>query len=176
MSAKRKTDQKRNRWTPIEDEWLKSHHPHLGHKEGYKRFCEVFGERHPLSAYRTRTSELGIKVTQERWREACKDNGKHDNVPVGTIKTRGRGHNWIKVSDGTDGWVPLSTYLINPKDGNIVIHLDGNKANDAIDNLVEVSRSICARMSKQNFWNEEPIITKTGIACCELQQALYETR
>lgn len=176
MSAKRKTDQRRNRWTKEEDEWLKSHHPILGHAEGYKRFCEQFGNRHPWSAYKTRTSELRIKVTDERWREACANNGARENVPIGTIQKRGRGGNWIKVASGTEGWIPLSQYLKKPRDGYVVIHLDGDKSNDSAENLREVSRSVLARMSKQHFWSEEPIITETGIKCCELQQAMYERR
>ena len=174
MSAKRKA--KRNRWTAYEDEWLRNNHPVLGHKKGFEEFCKVFGDRHPLSAYMTRTSELGIKVTAERWREACQNNGKHENAPIGTIQKRGRGQNWIKVSKGTDGWVPYAQYLMKPKSDEIVVHIDGDKSNDDISNLRIIKRSVCARMSKQRFWSEEPIITETGIICCELEQALYERR
>lgn len=167
---------KRNRWTVEEDRWLSVNHPSLGHAQGYELFCKTFGNRHPYSAYKTRTSELGIKVTEQRWRDACQNNGTRDNAPIGTIQKRGRGQNWIKVSKGTDGWIPYAQYLMNPKEGEVVIHLDGNKANDDLSNLRIVTRPTLARMSKQQFWSEESIITETGIMCCELQNALMEAR
>lgn len=174
--SKRKTDQKRNRWTAEEDNWLIANHPHLGHELGYPAFCEVFGERHPLSSYRTRTKELHLHVTPERWRSACKNNGNRDNVPVGTLKVRGRGQVWVKVADGTAGWMPLAQAIMRPRPGEIVVHLDGDKENNDPDNLMAVSRSVLARMSRQHFWSEDPNITKTGILCCELELLTKDRR
>lgn len=164
----------RNTWTEQEDLWIIENHPHLGHKLGYAEFCKIFGDRHPVSAYKTRTSELKVKVTPERWRNACKNNGQHDNVPVGTIKKRGRGQNWIKVSDGTDGWVPLARYLMKPNCNQIVVHINGDKSDDRLENLRLIERKISARMSKQNMWSECSEITETALILCELQQCLKE--
>lgn len=159
---------KRFRWTKDEDEVIRKVYADIGMKETYRILCETCGNRHSWESFRTRIYDLNLNVTKERWKEACQNNGKHPNVPVGTIVTRGRGENWIKVSDGTKGWMPYKTYLLGKQKGNIV-HLDGNKANDDVENLAVVDRKTGARMTAYKFWNENPIITKTAIMACQLE-------
>ena len=165
---------KHRRFTAAEDEWIIENYPHLGIEHGYPAFCEIFGSHHPRYAFITRAQDLGVKVTAERWRKACMNNGQHDNAPVGTIAKRGRGQNWIKTGKGTEGWMPLAQYLLGDNQNKIIIHLDGNKANDDLSNLRVISKAVCARMSKNKFWSSNPIITETGVLCCELQQLLCE--
>lgn len=163
------------RYTTEEDEWIIRHYSELGASETFKKLCERFGNRHGYQGFKTRCSELGLKVTEKRWREACLNNGARENVPIGTIQKRGRGQNWIKVGGGCEGWIPLTQYLLECPEGSIIIHLDGNKANDNLDNLRIVNRSISSRMSRWRMWSQNPIITETGIRCCELQDALIRS-
>lgn len=162
------------RFTKEEDSWIIANYPHKGIEVGYPEFIKVFGNVHTRESYISRAKDLGVKVTDARWRQACKNNGYRDNVPIGTIQKRGRGHNWIKIGDGTEGWIPLTQYLLGNNKDKVIIHLDGNKTNDSLDNLRVVSRQVLARMSKQRFWSENSVITETGILCCELQQLLSE--
>jgi len=164
-----------SRYTPEEDEWIKANYSMLGAEESLKRLSEKFGDRHTIQSFKSRCTDLGLKVTKKRWREACLNNGKHENVPIGTIQKRGRGHNWIKVGKGCEGWIPLTQHLLECPKGSIIIHLDGNKANDNLDNLRIVNRSISSRMSGWRMWSQNPIITETGIKCCELQEALIQS-
>lgn len=163
---------KHAKYTQIEDEWIKANYSILGAEKAFRGLCERFGDRHTMSSFRTRVHDLGITMPEERRFELRSENHKYENVPIGTIAKRGRGHNWIKVGEGTEGWKPLTQHLLDIPDGMIAIHLDGNKANDNPDNLRIVSRAVAVRMSRNKFWSKEPIITETGIACCELQEAL----
>lgn len=164
---------KRNRWTSGEDDLIRSIYPNVGMKATYDELCKVFGERHPWESFRTRIYDLHLNVTHERWEEACKNNGTRTNVPVGTVVKRGRGENWIKVADGTDGWIPLKRHLLGEQGkGMNIVHLDGDKANDDIDNLMAVNREVCALMARNGFWSENREVTRTGIMWCELVQAM----
>ena len=166
---------KRFRYTKEEDEWILKNYPALGAKIAFSEFQKVFGNRHTLESFKSRRRDLKIHVTEERWREACLNNGQRSNVPVGTIVKRGRGENWIKVSDGTKGWIPLKQHLVGKQpEGMGIVHLDGNKSNDSIDNLAVINRKVSARMSHNKFWSENAVITATAIKCCELESLLND--
>lgn len=164
------------RYTPDEDDWLMANYPHMGCKTAFNELNRIFGKAHAFKGFMTHICDLGLKVTDDRWRKACQNNGTHENDPIGTIRKRGRGQNWIKVAEGTSGWIPLTQYLLGEKSGEgmIIVHLDGNKANDDLSNLRVISKAVAARMSRHGFWSEEPIITETGIMCCKLQEALRQ--
>lgn len=167
---------KHARFTQQEDEWIKQNYSELGAEETLKGICERFGNRHTYKSLQSRCRDLKLTVTKQRWREACLNNGRHENVPIGTIQKRGRGQNWIKVAKGCEGWVPLTQYLLDCPADSIIVHLDGNKANDNIENLRVVKRKISSRMTAWKMWSENPIISETGIRCCELQEALNENQ
>ena len=163
------------RWTSEEDAWIVNNYPALGIQEGFEQFQKTFGKRHTLESFKTRRRDLGVHVTPKRWREACQNNGKRENVPIGTITTRGRGENYIKVSKGTDGWIPLKKHILGKtKLNEMIVHLDGNKSNDDADNLMVIERTVGAAMTGNKFWSANPIITKTAILCCQLERALDE--
>lgn len=166
---------KHARFTQEEDEWIKRYYPILGAEETLKGLCERFGNRHTYKSLQSRCRDLKLNVTEQRWREACLNNGHHENVPIGTIQKRGRGQNWIKVGKGCEGWIPLTQHLLDCPDGSIIVHLDGNKANDSLENLRVVKRSVNSRMVAWRMYSENPIITETGIKCCELQEELLNT-
>lgn len=160
------------KYTLEEDEWIKVNYPTLGAVKAFKEFCERFGEYHTMRSFRTRVNDLGVNIPKEKQVSLRRENHKYENVPIGTIVKRGRGHNWIKVGEGAEGWIPLVQYLLDIPEGMIAIHLDGDKANDDPDNLRIISKQVAVRMSRNKFWSKDPIITETGIRCCELQEAL----
>ena len=162
-------------YTKEENEWLKEVYPTTGARETYLRFQERFSRRPGWAGFKSHLTDLNLKVTEQRWRKACLNNGKHPNAPIGTIVTRGRGENWIKVSAGTDGWIPLKKYLIGdvPK-GKMIIHLDRNKANDDISNLMVVDIKTSARLTGCDMWFENAELTRTAAIWSELVNTLEE--
>lgn len=57
-------------------------------------------------------------------------------------------------------------------ENQVIVHIDGNKNNNDPDNLFIASRSTLGRMLKNQFWSDNPTITKTGLICCELEELL----
>lgn len=166
-----------HRYTAEMDAWLLENYPHLGARESYKQLCEKFNVTKGYQGFLSHLQEIGAYVTEKRWRESCKNNGHRENVPVGTICLRGRGENYIKVGKGSDGWMRLSHYRIGkPEKGKYVIHLDGNKANDEIDNLKIINQTVMGLMTGNNFWSEDPVLNKTAVLCCELEDLVQKER
>lgn len=162
------------KYTEEENEWLKKVYPSNGARKTYEMYQKRFNKKRGYQGFLTHLTDLGLKVTQERWREACQDNGKRTNVPNGTIVQRGRGENWIKVAAGTDGWIPLTHHLIGKIEKNKrIVHLNGNKADDRLDNLAVISLKTSAILTGCDMWSENPEVTKTAIIWAELKQA-YE--
>lgn len=168
------------RYTPEQDEWLRENYPALGATEAYVQFGETFGVMKGFEGFKSHVKDLGLRVSAQRQYEANQNNGDRTNVPLGTIAVRNHKQksgkvvqaNWIKVGDGTSGWMPLSHYIMGkPDKSHVVIHLDGDRLNDDPDNLLTIDRSINALMMNQKFWSSDPNITRTGIKWCEL----YET-
>ena len=165
----------KHRYTKEMDEWLMENYPHLGAKECFRQFCEYFNVTKGFQGFKSHINELGLGVTEQRWREACLNNGYRENAPIGTITCRGRNNNMIKVAPGTDGWIPLPHYLLGkPKKNEMVVHLDGDSSNDDLENLMLINRKVGAKMTGNDFWKEEPILTKTAIICCQLECELEE--
>lgn len=147
-----------------ENNWLTKVYPVTGARKTYKMFQLKFNRKPGWEGFKSHLKDLGLKVTSERWREACKNNGTRTNVEIGTIVKRGRGGNYIKVAEGTKGWIPLSKYFFGDISPNeMIVHLDGDKSNDDINNLMVISRKTAARLTGCNMWSENPEITKTAI-------------
>lgn len=171
------------RYTPEQDDWLRENYPALGASEAYIQFGETFGLMKGFEGFKSHIKELGLRVSAQRQYEADRDNGERTNVPVGTISIRNHKQrngkvvkeNWIKVGDGTTGWMQLSHYLLGkPDKGQRIIHLDGNSLNDDPANLVVIDLCTCAMMSGNKFWSNNALVTKTGIEWCKLNLILKE--
>lgn len=159
-----------------ENEWLKEIYPTTGARETYAQFQIIFNRCPGWAGFKSHLSDLNLKVTKQRWRVACLNNGYHPNVPIGTIVTRGRGENWIKVSDGTNGWIPLKKHRIgNVPRGGMIIHLDGDKANDNAENLMVVDAKTSARLTGCDMWSKNAELTRTAIIWSNLVDALENT-
>ena len=157
-------------YTYEQDRWLRENYPHLGKVKCTERFNERFGENRTVAAIKKHCLQMGLKVTEERTKARAYENtGRlHD---VGTIVKKTHGEPYIKVEDGT--WKRLKDVAYGEKpNGHVIVHLDGDVDNYSKENLVAIPRTISAKMTVNGFWSEEPTITKTGIMCLELEEAL----
>lgn len=155
-------------YTMEQDQWLKANYPALGAEQSYELFCKIFHVKKGYQGFKTHITELGLKVTEKRWREACQNNGHREKLPIGTITRRTRNTEWILTEDG---WIPLQQHVLGkaPK-GHRIIHLDGNGRNNKPDNLAVIDQTTSAMMSGNNFWSKEPEVTKTALIWCELNK------
>ncbi|MBR3243035.1 MAG: HNH endonuclease [Parasporobacterium sp.] len=160
----------KRRYTPEQDKWLAENYPHMGAEKAHKAFEETFGIKKGLQGFKTHCNDLGLHVTDKRWREACQNNGHHEGMPIGAIRKRSRGVVFTKTEDG---WKPLCHTLVGdiPK-GHFVVHLDKDTTNNEKENLAVISRKVGARMTVNKFWSDNAELTKTGVLCCELEEAL----
>ena len=168
-------------YTPEQDDWLRENYPHMGASEAYQVFCETFGVMKGYQGFKTHITDLGLKVSAQRQYEADQNNGRRENVPIGTIGIRTHKQRngkivqdkWIKTGEGTAGWMPLSHYIMGkPQKGQRIIHLDGDNLNDDPDNLAVIDLSMCAMMTGNGFWSDDPHITKTALKWCELKMTI----
>lgn len=167
------------RYTPEQDRFIREYYPDHGSADTAKAFTRIFGIARNANHIKWRVEKLGVKVSPERllWtkRNNVGKSGKTNNVgktvPVGTIRTtkKTKGEPYIKTEKG---WVMLKKYLIDCPKGNFIVHLDGDVTNCDPENLAVINKEIHGRMTVNHFWSEDPEITKTGIACCELESVL----
>lgn len=156
-------------YTNEEVEWLKNNYPSLGRDETARLFRKNFKNNRTTGAIFVKCKTLGLKVTEERRRERAKQNTKRV-TPVGAYVTREHGEKYIKTAHGFKRVKEL-VYGDVPK-GMSLVYLDGNKDNITKENLCPVSRKTLAKMTINNFWSDNGVITKTGIMCCELEELI----
>lgn len=113
---------------------------------------------------------------------------KSRDLPIGTIR-KSQTATYIKVGNEDThlsgykppNWMPLQQYIWEkefgpvPKD-HFVIFLDGNAENFDISNLAVINRSISAQMAKNRFYTEHTEVTRAGLLCVELKEALKGER
>lgn len=160
------------RYTKEQDDFLRENYPHLGAKETQKRFLEVFGINRGIQGLRTRCTVLGLHETPERKTHWRAENGRRRALPVGSTHISEGGVKFVKTKNG---WKRESKAVYGdiPKD-HYVVHLDGDKDNNEKQNLAAVSRQTSAKMTAYRFWNDNPVITKTAIMCCELENLIQK--
>lgn len=155
-------------------DWLKVNYPKLGRVKCTEEFNKLFNENRTVQAIKIQcVKKLKLKVTEERRKARAFNTGKVH--PVGSTVCKTHGEPYIKCADGTWKRVKDIIYGDKPK-GYMVIHLDGDTNNNCKDNLVAIPRSIAGRMSYNKFWSEFPEVTKTGIICCELEEAIDRSK
>ena len=152
--------------------WLTDTYPDHGYIETAKMFNEKFKTNRSAGAIKTQCKKMGLKVKDHRRAARANENTKKYIYPIGSIVAKSHGEPYIKTDNG---WRRLKNvaYGSVPK-GKILVHLNGNVEDCRPDNLYAISRNVNARMTLNNFWSENSTITKTGIMCCELEQALHE--
>lgn len=109
-------------------------------------------------------------------------------LPIGTIRKCSNGCTYIKVKDNESVqyrgyaepfWVPIQKYIYEQAygkipEGTMVIFLDCNRDNLALDNLKVIDRQTSVYLAKRLLYSKDAEITKTGILCYELQNKIKE--
>lgn len=113
-----------------------------------------------------------------------KGNKPHNTLPIGTEIKRIDGYVWIKCNDlpgqerKVNRWRQRS-HLVWEKHNKpiekdeILLHLDGDRTNDAIENLHVIKKSELAILNKQGLIYEDPDATKVGILIAKLSNKTY---
>lgn len=125
-------------------------------------------------------SPENVKKTNENW----KRNRLLGCIPheKGTIRKNKNGYLYIKVTneDGNHKWEGLPRYVYEKHHGPIpkghkVIHLDGNKANNDIENLMLVSSGELAQINKENYIvKENPELSKSGVLITRINNTVKQ--
>lgn len=160
-----------NHYTKEQDEWLKENYPKLGRVKCTEQFNKVFSDSEKsMSAICVHCKRIGLHVTEERKKmKAIENTGRFHEI--GTIRKFQNNESYIKTQEG---WKKIKELVWGeeiPK-GCHLIHLDGDTDNNNRNNLYLISKSVSALMMINDFWSENPEITKTGIICCDLQNNL----
>lgn len=165
MSAK-----KNCRWTEEENDFLREYYPGHGVDATLQELNKRFDRQLVRQSLCNRVSLLGLKVTsavrKKQLEATWKANGKTP-VEVGYINTD---TGMIKTEKG---WMRLGAMLGVPK-GYYAVHLDGDLSNNTPENIQIIPMKMSMEMTRNKFWSEEPIITKTGIMCLTLEDAIKE--
>lgn len=156
------------RWTQEERDFLISAYPICGLDETHRLFNERFAERTKHSIYHQVYYTLGLRMVPERKQALMDAIRRRKTAEVGFVNPK---TGMIKTENG---WVRLSKKIGVPK-GKYAVHLDGDKTNNDADNIAIISPNISMKMTKNAFWSSEPEITKTGIMCCTLEDALSKS-
>lgn len=159
----------KHRWTPEEDEWMRRYYPDHGIRPTLEEYIKVYGHRVTKRAIEARAQYLGIRLTERRYREKQLENGRN------FCQKERRAIGWVNPDTGyiktKDGWKRLGAVLQVPK-GHYAVHLDGDKTNNQKDNIMIVSQKVSMKMTAYRMWSENREITKTGVICCELEEAI----
>lgn len=150
-----------------QQEWLREFYPDHGYVVTAEEFNKRYNTNRSPNAVKNQCKRMGLRVEYHR-RQARGIENSHQNIhPVGSIVVKQHGEPYLKTENGYKQLKRI-VYGKVPR-GKVLIHLDGNQANCEKDNLYPVSRAVLARMTKNRFWSENGIITKTGAMCCELE-------
>lgn len=162
-----------SRWTEAETAWLAGYYPEHGITQSMKEYERIFKKHMSYRRLTRRVQYLGLHLTDERRAQVLRRNGENYcqkerrdigfvNPDTGMIKTE-------------NGWMRLGKYLDIPE-GFYPIHLNGDKTDNRPENIMVVSRHTCMKMTLNKFWSECGDITKAGILCCDLEDALEQKR
>lgn len=161
-------------YTDEQIQWLKDNYPSLGYKKTAELFNKTFNANRTTLAIKLKCGKLGLEVTEERIRQRTYENIGMFVHPIGAEVIKQNGEIYIKTKDGYIRKKNL-VYGEIPK-GSVLVHLDGDPKNCNKENLMPMSRQHLALMTINDFWSNNPEITKTGARCCDLAIILKERR
>lgn len=93
--------------------------------------------------------------------------------PIGTVLMKSDGYLWRKLGEGAREWRQEHILVWEeangpiPK-GSVVIFLDGNRTNVALENLALITRAELARLNQNGLIKTDAEITKSGILVARL--------
>lgn len=128
-----------------------------------EQFNELFGRKVHQNVISRKLSRLGLTKIQKH------KSPKSVVMPELTEKLHGNGHLLIKFKGR---WINKSRYTYEQHHGikltnnDVIIHLDGDKTNDHIDNLKLSNRRVVAKLLKMGFSDN---VKRTAVAIAELE-------
>lgn len=152
-----------------QEEWLKEFYPSHGYVVTAKKFNERYKTNRTTLAIKQKCKSMRLAVDlQRRQIKAIENTGRYHET--GSIVPMSHGELYLKTEHGFKRLKEV-VYGKVPK-GKIIVHLNGDKSDCSRENLLSIKRSISGRMTINNFWSDNGIITKTGIMCCELEELI----
>lgn len=163
------------KFTKDQDEWIYENYPTLGSSKATEEFNKFFGVCRSKQTIICRASKLGVKVSNSV-SNRLRSESNHLSKPIGSTVVRTNSYGSKSVWQKTEnGWVRQAHLVLGEiPEGKVVVHYDGDFTNNTGENLVAISKRVNARMTFNRFWSEDPTITKTGVMCLELEEALEE--
>jgi len=162
-----------HRWSKEEEEWLKCYYPDHGGEETRVAFNKRFGLEIGLRSIFYKAGCLGLKLSKDRYKKkqyACGKNYGKNHRPSKEVGFINADNGMIKTENG---WARLGAILGVPK-GYYAVHLDGNILNNDPDNIRVISQHTSMKMTKDRLWSRDPVLTKSGLLCCDLEDILDE--
>lgn len=161
-------------YTDEEVVFIKEYWPVKGSIWCAENIESVSGNKRSDMAIRNKARDLNLRASDELWAKNIEANANLARKPVGTIKMDS-GSN-VPMIKTENGWKTLASVVYGePKKGNMLCFLDGDKTNCVKENIIELSRSETAYMTHNRFWSRHPEITKTGVVCVKLIEAQKKT-
>ena len=166
MQQNRKHTQEENQWL-IDN--IENYH---SYDEMVKDYNKLFNRNYKNGGCLAKYCKtyLGLKkVNRHLWGINIPVYNENEKYKIGDIIKRANGY-FIKL--GKDNFYEYGRYLYEQKFGKIpsedfVIHLDGDRFNNDMENLYHIPKRITAAMSKLNFYNKGKL-TIAGAKYCEL--------
>lgn len=157
--------------------------------DSYKDFAKAFNEHFCSEISESQLSDLCCKRLKKgigKSKTCFKDGSRARALPIGTTRKTSYG-TYIKVSDTLTGvsgykepdWLPLQKKIYQdfygtvPKD-KMVIFLDCDRSNFAIENLYCIDRTISAELARNRWYSTDPNVTLAAIKYCVLLRALKD--
>lgn len=166
-------------------EWIRQEYPKAGSSdEKAKLFNARFNTNRKGHSIREMARRLGVTLSEdalETYKHKSADWVIHHNQtvkakPIGYVGRKSNGYLMVKTEAG---WISqaryeyLKTHDDIPK-GYVVIFLDGNNKNISAENLMAIPQRWQPVMSVNGFWSEHPMITRTGLTWCKLNEMLQK--
>lgn len=166
---------KKHEYTCEENVFLKTNRDHV---ENLEHLTKVFNDKfstnlnvkaitaHCRKYFGTKTQYNKKQIGEEM---SCRGTAMIKTSDRPMTKGCGRSLNWDYknrvVYENAHGKIP---------ENNIVVFLDKNKNNYALDNLYCITRSIQAIMAQNRWFSTDPVATLTAIKYCELYYAIKQ--
>lgn len=171
----------RREWSPEMTEFLREKYSEWGAEKSQEEILKKFGVLKSKGCIYHNMQTAGISVDKEIKINNIKKGLDQHTFPIGTIRFHRNDSKRIHRAPVSpfikteNGWKPYGLYLKGHKSDNLVaIPLDGNNLNLDPENWFLIPKKLVGTISKLGLWFNDPELTKTGIAICELISAMKQ--
>lgn len=161
-----------------QDEWLRKNALVFeNYEDCVQAFNKTFGTSKTARGVQSHcVRHLGLVSGRQAFKKGNKPWCTHEALHE---TKRSIGYTYVKNSNGE--WVPKQQYIWEQAhgklpDGYFVVFLNRDMNDFRLENLAIIDRKKHARMCSAGWYSEEPILTKTAITYCELDQLIRENR